>query len=566
MFRHPYALLALPLALALAWGAHALGARRRRTLTDALGDSATLRRLLRPEAEGRRRLQLWLRLGALAMLCLALAGPQWGVELVETHSQAQEVVIAVDVSLSMLAEDVRPNRLARAKEELALLIDELKGGRVGVLAFAGEPVVVCPLTTDAAAAKQLLRALEPGSAPVPGTGIGKALRRGTQMLARYPGARSLVLLTDGEDHHTDPLGGAELAAGEGVRVFTIGIGTPEGEPIPLKDASGAMSGYKKDKSGRAVVSRLGEKDLAAIAERTGGAYFRSTPGASEATEIAKRVAGGASTEEAAGATRRYKDRFMVPLALAFLLLLLEWILPEASAAPAAPRPAAAALGALLLLLLPAAPARAGVESSLRRGNKHYESERYTEALQSYMEAGRGAPRDARPAFNAGDALFKLEQFDKAADAFKAVAESGGSPQQRAAAYYNLGDALYKKEDYKGAVEAFRRAVALAPGDADARNNLAVALRKLKNPPPPKKQKQDDKKQPPPPPKPEDQKGGGGGGDQGQQPPPPTKTRPQDQLTKEDAERIMRAVNEREKASPKKLERNRGQKPPTEEDW
>jgi Ca-activated chloride channel family protein len=570
MFREPlYLLAALPVVGAAA-AAYAWGAARRRALTALLGDEPTLARLLRPEAAGRRRLQAGLRTAALALIMAALAGPQWGVEVVETAQAGNDVVIAVDVSLSMLAEDVKPSRLARAKDELALLIDELAGARVGVVAFAGEAVVVCPLTTDTAAAKQLLRSLAPDAVPAPGSAIGKAIRTATAMLARYPGGRTIVLLTDGEDHKSDPLSAAADAAAEGVRVEAIGIGTVEGEPIPLRDDAGAISGYKKDKRGTTVMSRLGESALAAVAQKTGGSYYRSTPGALEASEIARRALGGPGGQsERKGSARRYKSRHALPLALALLLLLLEALVPETRSAGRGPKRGARALAAALLAAAAsgASPAAAATaEGALRRGNKHYEKRQYEPALEQYGRAAARSPKDARPVFNAGDAHYRLEDYARAQEAFKAVAESGAAPAARAAAYYNLGNALYAQQKWADAVDAYRRAVALDPADADARRNLAVALRRLKDPPPPRqgqdKKKPDDPRQKPPPQQDKPQGGGSGGAP----PTPQPKTRPQDQLSKEDAERIQRAVAEREQAGQRALQRGQSRRPEAEEDW
>jgi Ca-activated chloride channel family protein len=567
-----YLLGALPL-LALAAAAYAWGASRRRALTALLGDEPTLARLMRPEAAGRRRLQSGLRLAALALLMLALARPQWGVEAVETAATGRDVVIAVDVSLSMLTEDVKPNRFARAREELSLLIDELKGSRVGIVAFAGEPVVVCPLTTDTAAAKQLLRVLSPGAVPVPGSAIGKALRAATAMLARYPGSRSIILLTDGEDHKSRPVEAAEEAAAEGIRIDAIGIGTREGEPIPLKDENGAVSGYKKDKRGGTVMSRLGERDLSEIASKTGGNYYRSSPGASEASEIARKLLDGPGVDgERRGTGRRYKSRHMIPLALAFLLLLLEAFLPETRAGSPPMRSSAGAAAALGLLLLasPSSVSAATAEGALRRGNRHYDNEQYEPALEQYARAGARSPKDTRPVFNAGDAHYRMKQYQRAAEAFKAVAEAG-APAARPAAYYNLGNALYAQQDYAGAVAAYRKAVALNPADEEGRRNLAVALRKLKDPSTKKPNKDGPPKNPDDPKKPNDQgqpknEDGKNGGQQ-QSPPPQPKTRPQDQLTKEDAERVRRAVSERERAADRQqLQRAPIKRPEAEEDW
>ena len=280
MFRHPLWLAAGLLILPGCWALLRWAEARRRQVTDAMGHGVTLEHNIAPP----RRSVRVLRLAAVAFLIIALAGPQFGIELVETRSSARQAVIAVDVSLSMLTPDIKPNRLERAKSSLSLLIDQLRGERIGVVAFAGDAQTICPLTQDADAAKQLLGALDIGAVPTPGSAIGNALRTSVALLGRYPGGKAVVLLTDGEDHKSDPLGAAREAAAAGVQVYTVGIGTPDGEPIP--DNSGT---YHKNEKGGTVVSRLNEGMLAQIAQETGGAYYRTTPGSDEITDIAKRI-------------------------------------------------------------------------------------------------------------------------------------------------------------------------------------------------------------------------------------------------------------------------------------
>ncbi|MDE2236938.1 MAG: tetratricopeptide repeat protein, partial [Elusimicrobia bacterium] len=336
-------------------------------------------------------------------------------------------------------------------------------------------------------------------------------------------------------------------------IDTIGIGSPEGQPIPLRDASGALIGYKKDKSGATVISKLGEKDLAAIAQETGGRYYRSTPGASEALEIAQAATQAGSEGKSRGTTRRFKNHFMAPLAMAFLLLLAEWLIPETSGAPT--------LTALCLLALWPTGARAATaESHLRQGNKLYDAQKYQPALEQYGQAAAKSPRDARPIFNAGDALYRLERYDKAAEAFKSVAKGDSSAAARAGAYYNLGDSYFQQQDYASAVAAYRRALSLNPDDPDSRRNLAVALRFQRHPPPKRKKsgKNGNRQRQPQKPQPKDRSSNGGSK------PPPPKPQPRDQMSKEDAERIMQAVSEREKAPrPARAARRKSE---TEEDW
>jgi Ca-activated chloride channel family protein len=331
VFRNPAQLLWLLPALGAAAALHFWAASRRRALTEAMGNPAVIDRLLAPEARLRRGVKAGLAAAGLSLLVLALAGPQWGVELVETNAPMRHVIIALDLSLSMLTEDVKPSRLEKAKAELSLLLESLRGNRVGIVAFAGEAAVLCPVTMDIDAAKQILQAMRVDTLPRPGTAIAKALDLGTAALERYPGGKAMVLLTDGEDTVDGPAKVAEAAGragAAGIQLFPIGIGTPEGEPIPLKGDGGAVTGYKKDRSGNTVVSRLGEKALADAAAATGGTYYRSSVGETEATEIAAKISSLDRSDGVIGRSQRYKNKFMIPLALAFLLLLAELLLPE----------------------------------------------------------------------------------------------------------------------------------------------------------------------------------------------------------------------------------------------
>jgi Ca-activated chloride channel family protein len=579
MFRDPVYLAWMLPAIALAAVSLAWGFLRRRRLSALMGDTKTVARLVSVETLWRRKLKAGLQLCVLFLLFLSLAGPQWGVELVATQASAHHVMIAVDTSLSMMTEDVKPNRLEKAKQELTLLLDQLGGSRVGVIAFSGEAAIVCPMTTDIGAAKQLLRDIEVGMIPVPGTGIGKAIRLATQSLARYPGTKTLVLISDGEDHKTDPGGAAEEAAANGIRIFSIGVGTAEGEPIPVKDASGALTGYKKDKKGNTVISKLGEETLTLAASKTGGQYFRVSPSQNEAGDIVDHIEKSEKTEGVGGTANSFQNRFMLPLSLAFLLLLMELLIPERGSLlpvrreprplPALPKKALVGLTLFFLLLPPAA--KATEESSLRQGNRLYGKEEYLPALEAYSAAGEKRPDDPRPAFNSGDALYRLDELDKAAQAFEALGKSENPAPLRSAAYYNLGNVRMQQGDIKQAISEYRQAVRLNPADAEAVHNLAVALHYLKNPPPKKNNKKNQQKDKPK----EDQKNQGGQDNkpqddkQGQPPPSQPKTRPQDQMSREDAERVMRAVAEKEKStgSPQKQFQKAPSKPPeVEEDW
>ncbi|MFH1723518.1 MAG: VWA domain-containing protein [Elusimicrobiota bacterium] len=559
LFRDPAYLGWMLLAAALAAGLAVWSERRTRRLRETFARPEILLRLFAAESIKARRLKYALGAGALVMLLAALAGPQWGVELVTSQGKGTQVVIAVDTSESMLAEDLKPNRMRRAQDALAILIDELSGSRVGLIAFAGEAFVQCPLTTDREAAKSLLRRLRTGMIPQAGTALGKAIELGTRMLGRYPGHKALVLLTDGEDHGSHPLVAARTAAEGGIHLFIIGMGTPEGEPIPVKDSSGRVVAYKKDKDGKTVVTRLGESGLIQLAAASKGAYYRAGPGDTEASAIVRAIGELEKSDIQAGSVNRYKNRYRFPLLAAFLLLLAELLLPElrharparrggspARLSPAneGPRggPKTSALAALLLLAIPTSSRAMPSDLRLWKGNKQYSGEDYGEALKQYEKAD---PSDPKSRFNAGAALYKLGDFGGAVELYEELAReldpgrskgSGASRPKKGVriapkAYYNLGNSLYREEKFQEAAEAYKRCLMLDPSDEDCRHNLVLTLK----PPKKKKQKKDSKK---------DQK------NQKKEDPssqPPSKDRPRPQgLSKEDAERILRAVKEKER--------------------
>ncbi|HBL16779.1 MAG TPA: hypothetical protein DD417_08525 [Elusimicrobia bacterium] len=537
-------------------------ARRRRAISSAFAHPDVLRRLFPQEALGPRRVKYGLRLAALALMLLALAGPQWGVELVASRAKTTQVLLAVDTSSSMLVEDLKPNRIERTKNALAMLIEELKESRVGIIVFAGEAFVQCPITTDLQAARSLLHRITADMIPRPGTAVGKAINLATGLLAKYPGHKALVLLTDGEDHESEPLLAAQAAAEAGIRIYIIGIGTPEGEPIPLKDDAGHVVGYKKDRTGKTVISRLGEAELIQIAAATQGAYFRATTGEKEVYAVLREIEGLDKAETQSAAANRYKNRFRFPLLAAFLVLLLEMLLPELRTArfrrkktgDAPPAATAAPLAALLFLAAcgpasaqtPATPSGPGTEEQFHRegampsglrlwkGNSRYRKEDFGEALKEYQKADPGDPKTR---FNAGDALYKLGDLDTAQQLFESATDPKSVPRGMAPkAYYNLGNTLFRKKQFKEAAEAYKRCLLLDPSEEDCRHNLVLALRPRQpqkdDPKKPDPQKQDKKDEP-------DKKND-------KEKPPEPKERPKPQgMSREDAERILQAVKEKE---------------------
>ncbi len=303
--------------------------RRRLKVLQILGQPSTIQRMFPQGLSRRRRWARGLQMAGLLCLVVALAGPLIGSKLVEFKQKGLDIFIAVDCSLSMQAEDFKPSRMAHAKLILGQLIDKLTGSRIGIIAFAGQAFVECPLTVDENAAKDVLDTIDVGTVPIPGTVIGDAIRVAIKGLKAGEGQnRVLVLLTDGEDHNSDPKGAAKDAAKVGLKIYPIGIGTREGEPIPILDDQGHRTGYKRDKKGDVVLSRLDEATLLDLAHTSGGEYLRASPVGDEVEELARRLDLLQQGDQKTKLFNRFENRYQWPLAFGLVLLLASLAIPE----------------------------------------------------------------------------------------------------------------------------------------------------------------------------------------------------------------------------------------------
>jgi len=268
----------------------------------------------------------WVRTGLfyffLFFLFTALAGPQWGTEIVEAHGEFAQAVIAVDVSTSMRAQDLKPDRLQNAKQMLQMLIENLKDERIGLIAFTSQAYIQCPITTDQQALDYFVSILQPDMLPEKGTSLAAPVSLAAKMLSKYPGKKALILLTDGEDHEAKELEQAQKTAQQnGIRIITIGIGTEQGALIPVKtDNAGKVLEYKKDKSGTTVVSKLDEKTLLELAKATNGAFVSYTTPAQVAEKIEGALKGLDKTNMRVASQVRYKNGYAWPLIIALFCL------------------------------------------------------------------------------------------------------------------------------------------------------------------------------------------------------------------------------------------------------
>ncbi len=277
----------------------------------------------------KRLLKFVLLCAAVVFLAVALADPQIGTRLQEVKQEGVDIFLALDVSLSMKAEDIKPNRLEKAKLEIRTLINRLAGDRVGLILFAGEAFTQFPLTTDYSAANLFLDVVDVDAVPVPGTAIGSAIERAMESFdVNEKTTKVLVIITDGENTEGDAVEAAREAAGKGILIYTVGMGSQTGAPIPVYNAQGQQVDFKRDRAGNVVVSKLDEAGLEQLAGIGSGKYFRGTANQDELDEIYKSINALQKREFGVKQFTDFEDRFQYFLVPVLLLLIGELLLSE----------------------------------------------------------------------------------------------------------------------------------------------------------------------------------------------------------------------------------------------
>jgi Ca-activated chloride channel family protein len=487
-FAHPEwlnALFAVPVLAVL----FLVGAKRRRTaLAEFTGEK--LSASLAPGRSWRKGLaKAALRTAGYALIVAALAGPQFGSHLVKIEREGIDLVIALDTSLSMLAEDMKPNRLERAKQEIVDLIEGLKGDRVGIVVFAGDAFALCPLTVDYDAALMLVQTADVAMVSEPGTALGRAIEKSVELFPQSSKAdRAVILVTDGEGHEGDPVDEAERASKLGVRIYTIGIGNPKGELIPLRGTGGSVDGYKKDETGETILSRLDETTLRKIASAANGQYLPATREGIELKVLYREISGLERAAIKGEFLEKKKDKFAWFLGAGFVALLID--LATISGGRMKKRDgrrilhtgAAAVVAALVLAALAPAPAAAKKidKGRVKSGNQYYKAGEYQKSLVLYQEALGDSTRPAENAegvlYNEGNALHMLGRYPEALEKYHESVSDDTAQTGRM--LYNRANTLAKMGKLPEAVESYLQSLAYLPDDEDARHNLELALRAL----------------------------------------------------------------------------------------
>ncbi len=304
-----------------------LAIRWRKKAIKEFGESHMVFKLM-PMASFRKiRIKFFLFCLSIISIIIGLANPQIGSKMEEVKREGVDLMIAIDLSNSMLAEDLQPNRLMRAKQSISRLIDRLDGDRIGLVVFAGDAYVQLPITTDYSAAKLFLSTINTNIVPTQGTAIGKAIELSINSFdVSNDQNKAIIIITDGENHEDDAIQKAKEAEEMGIFVHTIGMGSAEGSPIPIKNRYGSITSYQKDKSGNTVITKLNEEMLKEIAAKGGGSYIRANSTQSSLDALFKEINKMEKKEIGSKVFTDYKDRFQWFLGIALLLLIIESLL------------------------------------------------------------------------------------------------------------------------------------------------------------------------------------------------------------------------------------------------
>lgn len=548
-----YLLLLIPLLALVRF----MSLRNRKAKIKCFGDPALLAEMMSGVSKYRPAVKFWLLQGVLALFIVMMARPQFGSRIHREKRQGIEAMICVDISNSMLAEDVVPSRLEKSKMLMENLVDHFDNDKIGLVVYAGDAFVQMPITADYISAKMFMQNINPSLIAAQGTDIATAIDLAMKSFTSDEKAgKAIILITDGEDHEGQAMQAAQAAKEKGVRVFILGIGTTKGAPIPMPDGR-----YLTDRSGETVMSRLNEDMCREIAAAGSGTYIHvdNTSNAQEMLdeEIVKMQKG----EVATVVYSDYDEQFQAVGIIAMLLLIIETLLLERRRNWQNRIKLFRRGASVALLLIVATAANAQTDRQyVRMGNQLYRQGKFDKAELEYKKALSKNENNSQALYNLGLAALQQKKDSDAVENFNKAAKVETNPIRKAMAYHNIGVVMQAHQDYNQAIEAYKEALRNNPKDDETRYNLALCQRQKK-----------------------DNKGGGGGQnnqqdnkqdqnkdqkqdqkqdnqqdkqDNQQQNQPPR----DNQMSKENAERLLDAAVQQEKNTQERLQKALQQSP------
>lgn len=556
-----YLLVLIPVLVLI----HFLMLRRQKQRLRKFGDPELVRQLMPDVSRFRPLVKFWLLLGALALLIVVLARPQFGNKISHEKRTGIETIICMDISNSMLAEDVAPSRLDRSKMMVENLVDHFTNDKIGLIVFAGDAFVQLPITSDYVSAKMFLSSITPAMIATQGTDIAAAINMASHSFTQEENiGKAIIVITDGEDHEGGALEAAKDAKEKGMNTYVLGVGSPNGAPIPTGNGD-----YMKDNAGQTVMSALNEQMCRQLADAGSGAYIHVENNSNAQEQLDNELDKLSKKETSSTIYSDFDEQFQAVAIIVLLLLILEVCILEIKN-PMLKRVSlfkrSKKVATIVLLLLVATGVQAQSDRQMiRQGNKQYRKGNVAEAEVSYRKAVERNERNPQANYNLGNSLMAQRKDSLAISQLEKAAKLETNPQRRAQAYHNMGVICQQHRMFGEAIEAYKEALRNNPTDHETRYNLELCKRQQKDQQQDQNQqnqqnkdnkdkqdKQDQQKQ-------EQQKQDQQKQDQQQQ---------KQQMSKENAEQLLNAAMQEEKQTQERMKKaqQQPQKRRLEKNW
>ncbi|MBQ9654852.1 MAG: VWA domain-containing protein [Prevotella sp.] len=536
-----YLLAVVPLLFIIRW----LMVRQQKKRLRRFGDPELVRQLMPDVSRFRPAVKFCLLAGALALLIVMLARPQLGTKISHEKRTGIETIICLDISNSMLAEDVAPSRLERSKMMVENLIDHFTNDKIGLIVFAGNAFVQLPITSDYVSAKMFLSGIDPSMMATQGTDIAAAISMASHSFTQQEGVgKAIIVITDGEDHEGGAMEAAKEALDKGMNTYVLGVGSPQGAPIPTGNGD-----YLKDNTGQTVMTGLNEEMCRQLADAGHGAYIHVENNSHAQEQLDNELDKLAKKEISSTIYSDFDEQFQAVGILVLLLLIIEVCILEIK------NPMLKNVSlfkrsrktvALLLLLLAATGAQAQTDRQLvRQGNKQFRLGNAAEAEVSYRKAVEKNQRNPQANYNLGNALMQQRKDSLAIMQYEKAAKLETNPLRRAQAYHNMGVICQQHQMFSEAIEAYKEALRNNPTDDQTRYNLALCKRQQQNQQQNQNQQNQDQQK-----KNQDQQQQDRQQKQDQQKPQPDRQ----QMSKENAEQLLNAAMQEEKQTQERMKK------------
>ena len=533
------------------------------------GDLKLLKDLMPDVSHFRPRVKFWLLLAALALLIVMLARPQMGTKISQEKRTGIETIIALDISNSMLAEDIVPSRLDRSKMMVENLVDHFTNDKIGLIVFAGDAFVQLPITSDYVSAKMFLSSIDPSMMATQGTDIATAIDMAVSSFTQEEGiGKAIIVITDGEDHEGGALEAAEEAKKKGMSVYVLGVGSTQGAPIPIP----GTGDYMKDNTGNTVMSALNEEMCRQVAQAGGGVYIHVENNSAAQQQLDNELDKLSKKETSTTVYSDYDEQFQAFGILALLLLIIEICIfdrrnpllknlslfkrGERSVVRGERIPHARlilfAVISLTSYFSPLTSVYAQTDRQyIRQGNKQFNAGDYPNAEVSYRKAVEKNPKNPQAVYNLGNALMAQKKDSAAIEQFQNASKLETNPLRKYQSFHNMGVICQSHKMYGEAIEAYKNALRLNPADDETRYNL-ILCKHEKEKQDQNKQNQDQNKQDQKQDEKKDQQKQDQNKDKDKQ--DQKKEEPKPQMSKDNAEQLLNAAMQQEKQTQDRLKK------------